>query len=115
MFKKIGLIVFVAGIVLANNVFAAETQIEVNGLTVTVNRELGVHLEELGEGAEAYGITIDDRLIGEALTLKNLRFDFIGTGNYLSINEDKTISAKIMIMLFQNLLLFLLLWRHALM
>lgn len=83
-----------AGIVLANNVFAAETQIEVNGLTVTVNRELGVNLEELGEGAEAYGITIDDRLIGEALTLKYLKFDFNGTGNYLSISRDKTISAK---------------------
>lgn len=82
-----------AGIVLANNVFAAETQIEVNGLTVTVNRELGVDLEKLGEGAEAYGITIDDRLIGEALTLENLRFDF-GTDNYLSISENKTISAK---------------------
>lgn len=82
-----------AGIVLANNVFAAETQIEVNGLKVTVNRELGVDLEGLGEGAEAYGITIDDRLIGEALTLKNLSFHF-GTGNYLSISENKTISAK---------------------
>lgn len=84
-----------AGIVLANNVFAAETQIEVNGLTVTVNRELGVHLEELGEGAEAYRITIiDDRLIGEALTLKNLSFDFTGTDNRLSISENKTISAE---------------------
>lgn len=84
-----------AGIVLANNVFAAETQIEVNGLTVTVNRELGVHLEELGEGAEAYRITIiDDRLIGEALTLKNLSFDFTGTDNHLSISENKTISAE---------------------
>lgn len=39
MFKKIMLMVLVAGVALTSNVFAANVEIEANGLEVTINGE----------------------------------------------------------------------------
>lgn len=103
MFKKIGLMTL-GTFLLVNSVFTGNafagttTQIEVNGLRVTIDRLLGQNSVQLGENAEFYDLTVDNALVSEALTLNDLRFDFTDTGNYLQVlksgDNSWTISAN---------------------